>query len=815
MKVSLNWIRDYVQLPADADLKKLAYDLTMSTVEVEDATDLGASFHDMVVGVINTIEQHPNADKLKVCKTDIGGRVEDIVCGGSNLREGMKVAVALPGAMCKWHGEGDLVEIKKSKLRGVDSYGMICGAVEIGLADLFPTKEEAHILDLSDFDAPAGTPLADALDLNDIILEIDNKSMTNRPDLWGHYGIAREIAALYDLPMTQFPHFDRNVENTSGFHVTVEDAERCPRYLSAQIEGLNVKPAPYQMQNRIWKVGMRPINALVDITNYVMLATGQPTHAFDSDHIAGHVIVRRAGEGEKLLLLNGKELALSSDDLVIADDAGVVGLAGVMGGAKDSILPDTSKVILEVANFDAKGIRRTALRYDNRTEASARYEKAIDPERCDQAFDLSMQLFSDLYPEMKVTGLVDQYPEHLKPAEIDVPLSWLERRLGKRLSPDEIKHKMELLGYGITFNGDNMHVVVPTWRSTGDVSIQADIMEEVARMYGYENFEAEPITTTFDGAINQLDKDLERRIKEYLAIRCGMQEIFTYPWMEESYVNAVLQSTEGILSLSTPPSPAERFVRSSLLPNLCKAVVKNERYFDEFSIFETAQVFRDENYTSPYDEREKLPSQRKNIAGAFVAPAKDVTALFRRAKGAVEQMPRYTHMEGFTFRQEKRPVWADQVVWLNIFLGEEQVGNLALLARKPAMSCGIKNLAVMLFELDVDALKPFRSRTNRFTHLPEYPMTDYDISLLFDSQVKWSQMYDVIAQGIREGGLLHGADFVDEYHGKQVPAGKKSVTIRLTIGSLEKTLTSTEIEECASGVIKKLTKRLGAELRTR
>ena len=500
MKVSLNWIRDYVQLPADADLKKLAYDLTMSTVEVEDATDLGASFHDMVVGVINTIEQHPNADKLKVCKTDIGDRVEDIVCGGSNLREGMKVAVALPGAMCKWHGEGDLVEIKKSKLRGVDSYGMICGAVEIGLADLFPTKEEAHILDLSDFDAPAGTPLADALDLNDIILEIDNKSMTNRPDLWGHYGIAREIAALYDLPMTQFPHFDRNVENTAGFHVTVEDAERCPRYLSAQIEGLNVKPAPYQMQNRIWKVGMRPINALVDITNYVMLATGQPTHAFDSDHIAGHVIVRRAGEGEKLLLLNGKELALSSDDLVIADDAGVVGLAGVMGGAKDSILPDTSKVILEVANFDAKGIRRTALRYDNRTEASARYEKAIDPERCDQAFDLSMQLFSQLYPEMKVTGLVDQYPAHLKPAEIDVALSWLERRLGKHLSPDEIKHKMELLGYSITFNGDNMHVVVPTWRSTGDVSIQADIMEEVARMYGYENFEAEPITTTFDGA---------------------------------------------------------------------------------------------------------------------------------------------------------------------------------------------------------------------------------------------------------------------------------------------------------------------------
>ena len=811
MKVSLNWIRDYVQLPADADLKKLAYDLTMSTVEVEDTIELAKQFDHMVVGVINTIEQHPNAVKLRVCMTDIGGRVESIVCGGSNLREGMKVAVALPGSVCRWHGEGEPVEIKKSKLRGVDSYGMICGAVEIGLADLFPTKEEAHILDLSDFDAPAGTPLADALDLNDIILEIDNKSMTNRPDLWGHYGIAREIAALYDLPMKEFPRFDRSVANTAGFHVTVEDAERCPRMTGTQIENVCVKPAPYWMQVRIWKTGMRPINALVDITNYVMLATGQPSHAYDSDHIAGHIIVRRAKAGETLTLLNGKELPLSTDDLTIADDAGIVGLAGVMGGAKDSILPTTSKVILEIANFQAAGIRRTALRYDNRTEASARYEKAIDPERCDQALDLSMQLFSDLYPEMKVTGLVDEYPRHLKQAEIDVPLSWLERRLGKRLPPEEIRHKMELLGYGISFSGDNMHVVVPTWRSTGDVSIQADIMEEVARMYGYENFEAEPITTTFDGAINQLDKDLERRIKEYLAIRCGMQEIFTYPWMEESYVNAVLQSTEGILSLSTPPSPAERFVRSSLLPNLCKAVVKNERYFDEFSIFETAQVFRDENYTSPYDPREKLPSQRKNVAGAFVTTDKDITALFRKAKGVVEMMARYVHMETLTFRQTEKPVWADNVVWLNICRGEEKVGDLALLSKKVSMACGIKNLNVMLFQLDQDSLVPLKSRTNTFTHMAEYPMTDYDISLLLDGSVQWKDVLQTVG-GIKSE-LLHGASFVDEYRGKQVPAGKKSLTLRLSIGSKEKTLTSSEIEEVASNVLNKIAKRFGAELR--
>ena len=812
MKVSLNWIRDYVKLPEDMDLKRLAYDLTMSTVEVEDAVDLGASFHDMVVGEIKEVLPHPNADKLRICRTDIGGGdIKEIVCGGSNLRGGMKVAVALPGSFCRWHGEGEPVEIKQSKLRGVESYGMICGAVEIGLADLFPVEGEAVILDLSDFDAPAGTPLADALDLNDIILEIDNKSMTNRPDLWGHYGIARELAALYHLPMAEFPHFDRNVENTAGFRVTVEDTERCPRMTGTQIENVCVKPAPYWMQVRIWKTGMRPINALVDITNYVMLATGQPSHAYDSDHIAGHIIVRRAKAGETLTLLNGKELPLSTDDLTIADDAGIVGLAGVMGGVKDSILPTTSKVILEIANFQAAGIRRTALRYDNRTEASARYEKAIDPERCDQAFDLSMQLFHELYPDMQVTGLADHYPVPLQKAEIDVPVSWLERRLGKTLTPEDITAKLAPLGFQLTFNGDNMHVVVPTWRSTGDVSIKADIMEEVARMYGYENFEAEPITTSFDGAINQLDKDLERHIKEYLSIRCGMQEIFSYPWMEESYVNAILQSTDGILALSTPPSPSERFIRSSLLPNLCKAVAKNERYYGDFAIFETAQVFHDTDYTTPYDPREKLPSQRKNVAGAFVSAGKDVAALFRKAKGVVEMMARYVHMEALTFKQAEKPVWADNVVWLNIYRGDEKVGDLALLAKKVSMACGIKNMNVMLFQLDQDSLVPLKSRTNTFTHLAEYPMTDYDISLLVDGSVQWKDVAQTV-RGIKSE-LLHGAAFVDEYRGKQVPAGKKSLTLRLAIGSKDKTLTSAEIEEVASGVLNKIAKRFGAELR--
>lgn len=813
MKLSLSWIKDYVQIPEDMDLKKLAYDLTMSTVEVEDVEYLARRFDNMLVGVIEKIEPHPNADKLRVCKVDIGGgEIKDIVCGGINLKEGMRVAVSCPGAVVRWHGEGEPVVIKNSKLRGVESYGMICASDEIGLGELFPASQEAEILDLSAFEVPAGTSLADALDMNDVLLEIDNKSMTNRPDLWGHYGIAREIAALYDLPLKKIEPYTADVQ--SDFKVEINDPDRCTRYIGVEMSGVEVKPSPYQMQNRIWKAGMRPINALVDITNYVMLATGNPTHAFDADNITDHIVVRHAVEGEKLILLNDHELTLCADDLVITDSEGPVALAGVMGGAKDSILPKTRRVILEVANFESTGIRRTALRYDTRTEASSRYEKAVDPERCEQALALSMQYFQELYPELTVTGFCDKYVKKLERAQIDVSLAWLAKRLGKNLSNEVIQKKLELLGFDVEISGDNMHVTAPTWRSTGDISIKDDVMEEVARLYGYDNFEATSFTTTFEGAINQKDQDLLRRIKEYLAIRCGMQEVYTYPWMNDVFVNAVLQSTEGVLRLSTPPAPDLSYIRSSLLPNLCEAVVKNERYFNDFAIFEEAQVFFDRNYTAAYDETELLPEQKRHIGAAFASSVKDITELFREAKGVLEYMPRYTHMEGFEFRKEEKPVWADNVVWMNIFRGDEKIGDMGLVAKKVSMDCGIKNLSVMLFELDVTKLVPLKSRTNRFTHLAEYPETDYDISMLFDSDAAWADIYDAIMGQKKASALLKDAAFVDEYRGKQIPAGKKSVTIRLTIGSSEKTLTSQEIESAANQVMKKLGKKMGAELRT-
>jgi len=842
MKVSLNWIKEYVQIPSDMELSKLAYDLTMSTVEVEAMVNLSESFENMVVGVVREVKAHPDADKLVVCKVALGDlgalgdpddvgdeELKEIVCGGSNVVKDMTVAVARPGAFVRWHGEGELVELKKAKVRGIESYGMICSSSEIGLFDLFPFEDEATIIDLSDLAEAEkskdkfkpGTPLAEALDLNDVILEIDNKSLTNRPDLWGHYGIAREIAAIYDLPLTKIEPYKPSAgfmtEERMAFEVLIKDEEKCPRYIGVQIEGLSTKPAPFKIQSRIWSVGMRPINAVVDVTNYIMLATGQPTHAFDSDVVKGNIIIRCADKGEKLLLLNGKELALSAQDLVIADEVEAIALAGVMGGEKDSILPETERVILEIANFNALSVRRTSIRHEVRTEAATRFEKGIDPERADLALSMAMTMLSELFPEKKITGFHDNYPRKLEKSKINIPLNWLEKRLGLKLSNKVLEGILGRLGFEVRFEtsesaGEIMHVITPTWRSTGDISIPDDIMEEVARIHGLENFKATAISTTFEGAINQPKIDLDRKIREYLAFRCAMNEVYTYPWVSDEYIDALQLQAVPALEMTSPPSPEERYLRSSLLPNICKAVSDNLRYYNEFAIFESAQVFFNKDYKQDYDKRESLPLQRKHVAGAFIAGSDDYSKVFRNAKGVIESMARFVHMEPLVLERNEnaeKPVWADDVVWLSITLSGEKIGSMGLLSQKAAQGCGIKNASVMLFELDIDALVPLPSRTNKFTHIPEYPINEYDVSVLFDTSVKWEDIQKCAAGKESPDNLLRDVSFIEEYKGKQVPDGKKSVTIRLLIGSLKKTLTSDEIESCAAAIVKRLGKVLG------
>jgi len=810
MKLSLKWIKEYVEIPKTIELSKLVHDLTMSTVEVEGWTNLSDNFDKMVVGEIKEVLPHPDADKLRVCKVDIGNEIKTIVCGGINLEVGMKVAVSLPGAMVRWHGEGELAPIGIAKVRGVESYGMICASSEIGLGDLFPEQEDGEIVDLSLIDAPAGTMLAEALELDDVILEIDNKSLTNRPDLWGHFGIAREISAIYDLPMKEIEPYE--LVKTKELEIEIQNADLCPRYIGVKIEGVKVEPSSFDIQKKLWSVGMRPINAIVDITNYVMLVTGQPTHAFDADSIKDGIIVRNATESESLTLLDNRELSLGTSDLVIADHKGAIALAGVMGGEKDSILPETTALILEVANFNPLSIRQTMMRYEARTEAATRYEKGIDPERCDLAMALSMNLLSQQYPEMKVISATDNYPKPLEKVTIEVSLEWLERRLGKKIPNEKIISNLEKLGFIITLNNEVMKILVPSWRATGDVSLPEDILEEVARIHGYDNFEQKEIYTSFEESINQLEVDIDRKIREYLAIRCGMQEVFTYPWVHNDYLEAIHGNIDGMLSLSAPPTPEEKYIRSSLLPNLCKAVAGNLRYKNEFAIFESANVFFNNKFISNYNKEESLPLQHKTIAGALVGEAKEIDLLFRKTKGIVENLSLYVHMEALTFEQKEKPSWADATVWLNIKHNNKIIGHLGLLSKKSALACGIKNSFVMLFELDIEDLKLYPSRTNEFKALPEYPVINYDLSLVVDTSVKWDDMLQVINE--KQDKLIQNITYIGEYSGKQVPEGKKSVSLKLTIGSNEKTLTSDEIDNTANAIIKALNKKLGAELRS-
>ena len=433
MNISMKFLERYIDLPKDLTYDQIAYDLTMRTVEVEEVIKTADKFHDIVVGEIKEVKAHPNADALRICMTDVGeGEPKQIVCGGSNLSAGHKVCVSKPGAEVVWHGEGEPVLIKESKLRGEPSYGMICGAEEVYLGDVIVPKDEKEIVDFTELgiDCEVGQCVDEVMGLDDVILEVDNKSLSNRPDLWGHYGVARELATIYKIPLKELS--SELPKGLPEYAVQIDAPEACPRYTGTLIENLSVKESPSWMKTLITNAGMRPINAIVDITNFVMLAVGQPTHAFDSTHVDGDkIIVRYAKKGEKLLLLDENDLDLDDTDLVICDTTGPVGLAGIKGGKKDSILDDTKSVLLEVANFSAPGIRRSERKFDEKTDSAQRYDKGIDTQRVEQGVALALDLFKEIYPECKISAFNDVYPIRTEKAAIDISQEFLDRRLGE------------------------------------------------------------------------------------------------------------------------------------------------------------------------------------------------------------------------------------------------------------------------------------------------------------------------------------------------------------------------------------------------
>lgn len=803
MKLSLHWIRKYVDLPQDINLETLSHDLTMRTVEVEGAVNPAENLKHILVGIIREITPHPQADMLKVCLVDIGqDEPSTIVCGGSNISLGLPVAVATPGALVRWHGQGEPVAIKTTKLRGIKSEGMICAASEMQLEELFPAGDDHEILDLTAFPAKPGTPVATALGLDDIILEIDNKSLTNRPDLWCHYGIARELAAIYQLPLQPLPVF-QTPEGLPQYPVSIANPDRCQRYTALQYEGLHNGPSPYWLKLALWKVGIRPISSLVDITNYVMLAVGQPTHAFDKNMVQQEIVVRTAKPGEELTLLDGKHLQLSGQDLMICDAKEPIALGGIMGGEKDSILPHTDNMLLEIANFTPRGIRRSASKYQIRTESAIRNEKGLDTQRVDQAMAVADQLIRGLYPEARLTAFHDNYPSATKPPVVTVQLDWLEKRLGRSLSITQAQQLLSPLGFSIEQSKQDLLVTVPTWRATGDVSERDDVLEEVARMIGYEDFSYIPPVVALDQAINQPWVSMERNTREYLAFQCGLQEVFTYPWVNQQYLLAAGVSMDKCLQLASPPSPAYACLRPSLIPGLLEVVANNLRYFEDFAVFEAAQVFAPVQGASS-DTEETLPKQDNSMAAALVG--KDARLLFRQAKGLLEAMPRAVMAAPFTFAQVQKPSWADAKAWLNVFSGEVLLGNLGLLSNQTLRAADIKRSMIAMLEINIDLVSPLPSRSNEYQPLPHFPLVTQDFSVLVDESVSWAEISQTLEKSARK------IDFIEEYRGKQVPDGKKSLTFSLTFGSDEGTLSTAQIDEKVNAVKKRLTK-LGAELR--
>ncbi|NLM06569.1 MAG: phenylalanine--tRNA ligase subunit beta [Tissierellia bacterium] len=801
MKISLNWLREYIDLPEDLTMEKLAYDLTMRTVEVEGFEDLSKKYENIVAGKITEVRPHPDADKLKVVMVDIGeGEDSQIVCGGSNLEVGTFVVVSKPGSYVVWHGEGDPVKIKKTKMRGVDSFGMICGANEVGLEGLYPAKDEHEIVVLKEDNIKPGDNIADVLDFNDFVLEIDNKSLTNRPDLYCHYGIARELSAIYGLPLKEIEEY--KMPEVAEYPLSIESKDRCRRYAAVVIDEVDSKESPTWLKASLAKIGMRPINILVDITNYIMLSVGEPTHAFDFDHVSKGIIVRDAKEGEVLELLDGKKLNLDSKNLVIANDTKPIGLAGVMGGKDDSILPTTGKIVLELANFTYESVRHSAKEFNIRTEASIRFEKDLDTQRVDQAISLGMKLFKELLPDSKIVAFADVSNASTKKAEVELTLSFLRERLGIDIKADDVESLLKPLGFKVQVDGDKIVAIAPTWRSTGDIGIKDDILEEVARMIGYENFEPDFPMVRLNPPINQKDFDKERSIKEYLAFTCGFREIFSYPWVEDVFLEAV-GVNGGMVRLADPPSPTSANLRSELVSTIISAVELNKKYFDEFRIFEMASVHK-EGESSPTSPDEVLPIEELHLAGAIVG-TKPLDVYFA-LKGVLEGLNNL-QIQPIGFSEKEGPAWADKKLWQNIESNGEIIGSLGLVSLKAKSIADIKNAEIAIFDLNVEKLVANESRENSFKEMPLFPAVEKDLSVLIDEGVRWSEIEETIAPIVKK------LSFVDEYKGAQIPEGKKSITLRFEDYSNEKTLTTEDIDKKFDKILRKLEGRFGAELR--
>jgi len=807
MYISLNWLKDFVSIPKNISPDELGVKLTLHTVEIDGVEKQADRFNRIVAGKILEVKPHPDASKLSLAKVRLAEEELTIVCGADNIRAGQMVPVALPGAVLPTG-----LEIKEAKIRGQQSFGMLCAEDELGLGD-----DHSGILILSDKAKP-GQPLSDYLKLDDVLFEVDNKSLTNRPDLWGHYGMAREVAAFLDGKL------DKRMESFSAanlvpeaenrqLEVKVEDKKLCPRYMAVALDNIKVEPSPEWLQKRLIAVGVRPINNIVDVTNYVMLELGQPLHAFDSEQV-DRIVVRRAQANETLTTLDGETRELGEDMLVIADSQKPIAVAGVMGGENSEVSRDTAAIVLESANFEPVSVRKTAQALGNRTEASMRFEKCLDPNLCETALVRAAELIKQVCPRARQASQVaDANDFALETGPIELDTAWLRRFLGQDIQDQTIAAILRKLGFSLEERERGFAVTVPTWRATKDIGIKEDLAEEVARIYGFNNIEPAMPEAEIKAPPRMRADKAERQIRELLTGAPAMTEVHNYSFVGPDRLQKLGVDESGYLKLANPISAHHTLLKQNLVPNLLECVKVNQARYDNFGLFELGRVYLNMSGETPKDPASggRLPYEEKRLG--LVAAGPDGQAAWHRLKGVFEYLARQFRagLEFAEAGQEVLPPWADPSLAAEVRVNGQVFGFVYLLDKKAGKHFGIKK-EVAAAELActglLDELAISRGR-HQYEPLPKYPPAHRDLAFVVEENILYNDIrYEIL--GFHK--YIQQVELFDVYRGEQIGTGKKNLAFHIHYQA-EKTLTTEEVNDIQKQLVKHLEDKFAAKVR--
>lgn len=799
MKVPLKWLREYVDI--NLTQAELADRLTMAGNEVKGIQIVGGNWENIVIGQITAVDPHPNADRLRLTTVNLGDDQQTVVCGAPNLNIGDKIVFARVGAQLIDPRNNELTLLTSAKIRGVVSSGMVCSEKELGISE---SHEGIMVLPS---EAPVGAPLSDYL--GDTILDLD--ITPNRADCLSVIGIAREVTALTgeSLHIPEISYEEGGAAIDQQISVEIADPDLCSRYCASLITGIKIDESPGWMQERLLACGMRPINNIVDITNYVMMEYGQPLHAFDYEKIRGRkIIVRRASGDEAIMSLDGMDRVLSNDILVIADTQRAVAIAGVMGGANTEVTHSTTSILLESANFNPASIHYTSHKLSLTSEASMRFERSIRPGLTMPALRHATQLILELAGGKAAKGIADVFPGEKDTKPVKLRIDQVKRLLGADFNVDQIVGTLTSLGFDCETGKSEVRVTPPYWRS--DISLEVDLIEEIARIIGYDSI---PLTLLSQELPHQTPDPLIslKKIINNSLVGYGFQEIITYSLTGMEILNRMMPEPHPLetmpLSLANPMTADHEYLRTDLRANLLTALAANRRHEDgTIHLFELDKVYLPRDNDLP-DEPLMLCGI---LSGARVVKSwldEEKPLEFFDAKGIVEGLLTQLGIEAsFEQGSDKGLHPFSQAA---IAIDGNKLGVIGELPPRVLDAFEISE-AVYLFELNVTSLLPFITRHKMFEPIPRFPSTVRDMALVVDAGITHRQIQDII----KSFPLVSDVSIFDVYSGKQVPQGKKSLAYRVVFQSPAQTLTDEEVDEVQKKILDRLSKELGATLRT-